>query len=110
MPEDFDSSFDSKEDHELYQKLMWERTRLQHKAEEKRRETKALRSRQASQNLEERERGFQLHFAGANEQRLVEAKRRQMQPSQEAGPRSEGLHSGKEWQVQTIELRGKDEA
>ncbi|CAE7648361.1 KATNIP, partial [Symbiodinium sp. CCMP2456] len=109
MPEDLDSSFDSKEDHELYKKLMLERTKLQYKAEEKKRQTKALQVRQNSQNLEDRERGFQLHFAGANEQRLAEARKRELQPShtKEQG-RSEELHSGKEWQVRTVELRGKD--
>ncbi|CAE7406615.1 Pxmp2 [Symbiodinium natans] len=91
---------------------MMERTRLQNKAEEKKRQTKALQVRQNSQNLEERERGFQLHFTGANEQRLLEARRRQLQPStrmqEVAGSKSDELHSGKEWQVRTVELRGKD--
>eukprot|EP00931_Biecheleriopsis_adriatica_P060466 TRINITY_DN36321_c0_g1_i1.p1 TRINITY_DN36321_c0_g1~~TRINITY_DN36321_c0_g1_i1.p1 ORF type:complete len:1561 (+),score=282.18 TRINITY_DN36321_c0_g1_i1:78-4685(+) len=118
--EAMDSSFDSKEDYELYMRLMNERQRIQHKTEEKKRQTKALKLRQKqAQTLEERERGFQLHFAGANAERLEdEARRRQQQADRRSVGSSGGSlaraasrerpRSGKEWQVETVELRGKD--
>eukprot|EP00435_Cladocopium_sp_Y103_P019000 s4522_g4.t1 len=62
--------------------LMTERSRIQRK-EEKTRQTKALKIQQLQKAEEpwlaavDRERGFQLHFAGANEDRLKEARRRQ---------------------------------
>lgn len=104
MAEELD--FDSKEDYELYKRLMTERGRIQRK-EEKTRQTKALKIQQL-QKAEDRERGFQLHFAGANEDRLKEARRRQ-QTSQV--PSAGGMESHKkEWQLKTVELPGKDGA
>ncbi|CAJ1442505.1 unnamed protein product, partial [Effrenium voratum] len=104
MAEDLDGSFDSKEDYELYRRLMNERQKIQNK-EEKRRQTKALKAKPIqSDSLEERERGFQLHFAGANEDRLKQANRRQRTMQEPSQMRSKS----KEWQVRTVELQGKD--
>lgn len=114
--EALDSSFDSKEDYELYMRLMNERQKLQRQMEDKKRQTKAAKVRQVqAQKLEEREKGFQLYVSGANEERIEEARRRQQQlqadrrsfrpvPAASAG----AVGSGKEWQVETVELRGKD--
>eukprot|EP00434_Breviolum_minutum_P016309 symbB.v1.2.014371.t1/scaffold956.1/size149065/4 len=88
----------------LGEKLMVERRRIQQK-DDKTRQTKALKVRQP-QKPEDRERGFQLHFAGANEDRLKEARRRQQQASQVP---ARGMESRrKEWLLKTVELHGKD--
>ncbi|CAK9079564.1 unnamed protein product [Durusdinium trenchii] len=105
MAEEVD--FDSKEDYELYKRLMSERSRIQRK-EERVKHTKAPKARPLQmQRLEDRERGFQLHFAGANEERLKQAKRRQQQ-SPLAQVQTSEEPQRKEWQMKTVELHGKD--
>lgn len=103
-------------------RLMAERRRMQQQQQdEKTRRKRAVKVRQASlqrqPNLEERERGFQLYVSGANEERVDEARRRQFSQQHQQRRRSgDGSGSGngmsscpsREWQVETVELRGKD--
>jgi len=99
-----DNSFDSREDYELYKRLMSERQRIQRQFEQKK-QRRAVKVRQtAGTNLEERERGFQLFVSGANEERIAEANRRkQLGRAEELG-----RQGTREWQAQTVEIRGLD--
>merc|ERR1719310_2691033 len=91
-------------------KLMSERRKIQVQLEDKRRKKKDLKMKK----LEERERGFHVHFSGANSERIDEARRRDQRsqedrrrlPPQMRGGNAE--NAGKEWQMATVELKGKD--
>eukprot|EP00928_Gymnodinium_smaydae_P043070 TRINITY_DN28938_c1_g1_i1.p1 TRINITY_DN28938_c1_g1~~TRINITY_DN28938_c1_g1_i1.p1 ORF type:complete len:1607 (-),score=369.21 TRINITY_DN28938_c1_g1_i1:28-4848(-) len=107
-------SFDSREDYELYMRLMQERQRIQRQAADERRgPRRPSRQKQrvpvAATKLEERERGFHLYVSGANEERVAEARRRSRQRPQSIGAVGNREASRpKEWQVETVELRGQD--
>ncbi|CAK0892703.1 unnamed protein product, partial [Prorocentrum cordatum] len=109
------SSFDSRDDQELYARLMSERQRIQRQHEERKRQ-KAVRVKQAKPavSLEERERGFQLYISGANEERAAEEARRLRQARRRPSGGLPGAGGGgadaaqSQWQMATVEFKGKD--
>ncbi|CAE8599604.1 unnamed protein product, partial [Polarella glacialis] len=118
--EAMDCSFDSKEDYDLYRRLMNEKLRIQKQSEERKKQTKAVKVRQVqASKLEERERGFEVLFSGANQERIEEARRRQIPALGAQERRPTGSSSGghmrppsadrgrNQWAVETVELRGK---
>eukprot|EP00929_Paragymnodinium_shiwhaense_P020879 TRINITY_DN13777_c0_g1_i1.p1 TRINITY_DN13777_c0_g1~~TRINITY_DN13777_c0_g1_i1.p1 ORF type:complete len:1653 (+),score=426.78 TRINITY_DN13777_c0_g1_i1:112-5070(+) len=125
-----EGSFDSKEDYELYKRLMEERQRIQQQqeasaakhAKRSRRKPSASKPRRGGQcpadnaaRLQALERGFELCVSGANKERVEELRKKSKAIAKKSGPGgfqgagSAGRPStGREWQIETVELRGQD--